>query len=127
MRHKDIKRDQLQRALKQLAEAVSKPKDQYGRTEIIIQRFELVFELFWKVLKHLLENKGIFYNNPRDVLLAANSNQLIDQDEKWIKMLRDRNLTEHTYNEELAKEIIDRLESIYLPLLLKAHEDLPQE
>jgi uncharacterized protein YutE (UPF0331/DUF86 family) len=42
---------------------------------------------------------------------------LIDDEERdaWSQMLRDRNLSSHTYNAALADEIVDRLLRSYLP------------
>lgn len=117
MKRSDIKRQQLGQALRQLELAVAKPIDYDGRTEMIVQRFELSFELAWKVLKHLLEDRGVLVSNPREVLLHAFTSQLIEEEDAWLKMLRDRNLTVHTYDEHLAKQIIARIESVYVPLL----------
>lgn len=41
---------------------------------------------------------------------------LIENQEKWLRMIEDRNLTVHTYDECVAKIIFERIISDYLPL-----------
>src|SRR3990172_6830402 len=70
-----------------------------------IQRFEFSIELFWKLLQKILALKGEESVYPRDVLRAAYKGKLINDEEAWLAMTKDRNLTSHTYNEELADTI----------------------
>ncbi|MDH7511716.1 MAG: nucleotidyltransferase substrate binding protein [Clostridiales bacterium] len=43
--------------------------------------------------------------------------KLIDYDDNWLKMLDDRNLAVHTYNEKYADDIFSRL-SLYSSMLI---------
>jgi nucleotidyltransferase substrate binding protein (TIGR01987 family) len=43
---------------------------------------------------------------------------LIDDEELWVKMLLDRNMTSPTYNEQLADEIYSHIKS-YVPAIKK--------
>ena len=45
-------------------------------------------------------------------------------EETWLGMLRDRNMTSHLYHEGLASEIADRVMNLYVPLLDNAYHDL---
>lgn len=75
-----------------------------------IQRFEFTLELFWKTLKRLLEYGGINdARNPRAVLKRAYAERWLDDEKAWIKMLEDRNLLSHLYNERVALEIYPRI------------------
>ena len=38
-----------------------------------------------------------------------------DESQHWAQMLRDRNLTSHTYNERIADELVERLLRDYAP------------
>lgn len=80
-----------------------------------IKRFELTFELAWKCLKEFLGAKGIVCRSPRDCFEQAFSLDLMTDDPLWLKMLEDRNLSVHTYNEKLAQDIYGRLKD-YLRL-----------
>jgi hypothetical protein len=55
--------------------------------------------------------------SPREALIAGVQLHLITNEESdaWSQMLRDRNLSSHTYNAALADEIVDRLLGSYLP------------
>lgn len=73
-----------------------------------IQRFEYCFELSWKSLKEGLKEEGFALeelNSPRNVLKTGFQAGYINNDEIWIEMMHERNLTSHTYNEQLAKDI----------------------
>ena len=88
-----------------------------------IKRFELTFELAWKCLKEFLGGKGIVCRSPRDCFEQGFSLGLIGDDPMWLKMLEDRNLSVHTYNEKLAEDIYGRLKS-YLNLFTELHASL---
>ena len=118
--------EQLGAALVRLAEIIALPVDHVGRTDAVIQRFEFVIELFWKTFKHALEDKGIVVQTPRDAVAGAYQATWIDDETVWISMLKDRNLSSHTYNETLAAEILSRIVT-YLPTLQFAHRSLPQK
>ena len=80
-----------------------------------IQRFEFTIELFWKLLKKILLTKGVTTQYPRDVLQEAYAGSLIDDEQMWIRMLDDRNQTSHTYDEDLANQIYERIKT-YTPI-----------
>ncbi len=66
-----------------------------------IQPFEFSFELFWKTLRLLLQDDaGIEVNGPKQVLIEAYTQKWIDDEKKWIDLLKARNLTSHVYNEQ---------------------------
>ena len=84
--------------------------------EAIIQRFEFCYEICWKVMKMYLENEGIEEaKSPRSTFREAFKVELIDDGEAWIDMLKDRNLTSHVYDEEMAIEIYEKIIMKYYP------------
>ncbi len=100
-------------AVKRLEEALSLPPNPVVR-DSGIKRFELCFELSWKVVQSFLRDRGLDCRSPRDCLREAFSYGLLAQEEVWVQMLQDRNLSVHTYNEELADQLYARLLR-YLP------------
>ena len=72
-------------------------------------------------VKALLEREGIICRSPRTCFRELFSAGLIDEEtvRELLKMVEDRNLTVHTYREEVAEEIFNRL-----PGYLKALEKL---
>lgn len=87
--------------------------------EGLIQRFEYTFELSWKTLKDYLEFSGIKLEEttPRNVIKLAFASGVIKDGELWIKMLIQRNLLSHTYNQEVFNTAIDSIKKEFLPLL----------
>ncbi|MGC8815610.1 MAG: HI0074 family nucleotidyltransferase substrate-binding subunit [bacterium] len=86
-----------------------------------IQRFEFTFEIFWKLIKTAIkELEGIECNSPKSCFRELFKNKYIDQKKliKLFEMVDSRNLTVHTYSEELADELFKKLR-IYKKLLSK--------
>ena len=84
--------------------------------EGLIQRFEYTHELAWNVMKDYAEYQG----NPniggsRDATREAFKLKLIDDGHAWMDMISSRNLTSHTYNEEVANQIYQKIMTVYFP------------
>ena len=103
----------LREAVQRLAEVLALPQDAVVR-DSGIKRFELCFELSWKVIQSFLRDRGLTCRSPRDCFQEAFSYGLLAGEEAWVQMLQDRNLSVHTYNEELANQLFTRLPG-YLP------------
>ena len=95
------------RAVDRLAEALDEPETSLSR-DGAIQRFEFCFELGWKLMQKALRREGVDVRSPRGSLRAAFQQGWIEE-EPWLAMLSDRNLTSHTYDEELALAVYSRL------------------
>ena len=81
----------------------------------LVQSFEFTHELAWNVLKDYLEHKGITdLVGSRDASRQAFKNNLIEQGQDWMDMIKARNLSSHTYHPEVAEKIVhDILERFY--------------
>ena len=77
----------------------------------------------WKFSKALLEREGVTCRSPRGCVRELLSAGFIDEETArlLLKMVGDRNLTVHTYREEVAEEIFGRLPG-YLKALGKLTE-----
>ena len=93
----------------------------------IIQFFEMTFEFAWKVLKDYLESEGYMVKSPRETVKQAFQIGLIDNGHIWIDALSNRNLTTHTYDEELATKMTSEILNAYLPELDKLYNKLSKE
>ena len=80
-----------------------------------IQRFEFTIELFWKVLKKVLQHEKIESTTPRDTISKAFQYNLINDEKIWLTMLDDRNNASHAYKEAEAKRIFKAINT-YLPV-----------
>jgi nucleotidyltransferase substrate binding protein (TIGR01987 family) len=65
-----------------------------------IQRFEFTFELLWKTLRRFLQQEGVDTASPKNTLRHAYRRGILDQEQLWLDMLRDRNRSSHVYDEE---------------------------
>ena len=100
-------------AVDRLEETLSLPGDPVVR-DSSIKRFELCFELSWKVIQSFLRDRGLDCRSPRDCFREAFSYGLLPDEMMWGQIMQDRNLSVHTYNEELANGLYARLPR-YLP------------
>jgi len=82
----------------------------------LIQAFEFTHELAWNVLKDYLEEKGISgLIGSKDATRTAFKNDLIEDGESWMKMIEARNLSSHTYNNEIAQSVADDILARFFP------------
>ena len=93
----------------------------------MIQAFEYTHELAWKTLKDFLEDKGTnsLYGS-KDVTRAAFKLGLIENGDVWMDMIKSRNQTSHTYNEENAVEIVTDIINNYFRSFILLHQKLQQ-
>jgi len=123
--------DNFKLALHQLTLAV-KLMDQRSLTDLekqgIIQGFEFTHELAWKVLKDYLEYEGIQgLIGSRSAVREAFKQDLITNGEAWMDMIDKRNLSSHTYNLDLATDLVTAIHSTYYPAFLALQERLAPE
>ena len=85
----------------------------------LIQAFEFTHELNWLLLKDFLVDQGVAgISGSRDAVREAVVRQLLPQGDEsvWMAMIRSRNLTSHTYNPAVAREIADLIVHRYGPV-----------
>ena len=91
-----------------------------------IQRFEFTVEIFWKLLKSAIKDKeGIICNSPKSCIREFFAAGYIKEDpaKLLLGMIDDRNMTSHTYHEEVAEIIFSKLKS-YIGGMKLAKESL---
>lgn len=79
----------------------------------LIQAFEIVFELGWKLLKDYLAEKDIQVFTPRDVIKSAFSANILPTAQIWIDMAQDRNASSHEYNQDKVDLILKNISTVY--------------
>lgn len=91
----------------------------------LIQGFEFTHELAWNVLKDFLEEKGIIgLIGSRDATRTAFRNGVIEDGETWMDMIRERNMSSHTYNQDIAARIANNILTRFHPLFVKLAETM---
>jgi nucleotidyltransferase substrate binding protein (TIGR01987 family) len=83
----------------------------------IIQAFEYTFEQCWKSLQKRAAHEGVQIGSPKKAFMFAFQNGWIQKEKElvWLQMIEDRNLTSHTYKEDVAAEILKHIVSNYIP------------
>jgi len=114
----EVKLSNFKNALQRLKEAaieLQQPNASDVVRDGVIQRFEFTYELAWKSTKEYLEDVGIVDKlSPKAVIKEAYAQKLILNEQNWLLMLHDRNMTSHVYKEEMAQEIADRIIVYYI-------------
>lgn len=119
----ELKINDAARALTTLREIVDEPYSVIVR-DAAIQRFEYSFEIFWKLIKEYLKTReGIVCNSPKSCFKEAFKTELLTEEETMdaLLMTDDRNLTTHTYHEEIADEIYHSIRE-YCKLMNVVHQ-----
>lgn len=113
--------DNLERALKQLAAAIDAHQTMPENELMVIamiKAYAFCFELGWKTLKDLLAWNGIDARLPREVLKQAFAAGLIENGQRWIDMLEERNLLVHPYDQARALLAAERSSQHFWPELI---------
>jgi len=103
------------RSLETLKEILNEPFSIIVR-DAAIQRFEYTFEAFWKFVKEYLRIKEkIIANSPKQCFRELFTIGIITEDEnvRFLEMTDERNMTSHTYKEEVANIIYGGLKKYY--------------
>ncbi|WP_027400293.1 nucleotidyltransferase substrate binding protein [Anaerovorax odorimutans] len=120
MKNFEFKYSNLKKTYEKLEEACNlyDGKDALIR-DSLIQRFELNYEFCYKTLQEYMKYMGVFLDDtfPRAIFKKAYANNLISREDVWIRLIQDRNMTSHIYNEKLADEIANRVVTEYLPAI----------
>lgn len=102
------------KALAQLTRFMQKPSLNEFEEQGLIQAFEYTHELAWKVQKDFLESQGVTeLFGSKNVAREAFKTGLIENGDVWMQMIKSRNLTVHTYNEETTQAITQAIRSSY--------------
>ncbi|MFA6180088.1 MAG: HI0074 family nucleotidyltransferase substrate-binding subunit [Candidatus Methylopumilus sp.] len=101
-----------EKALTRLNEVLAEPEDDLIR-DALIKRFEFTFETAWKAMYRWLLARGAEVDEEAySVLPRAYKNRLITADDAWADIRKKRNLTSHTYKEEMAIEVAAFVRSV---------------
>ena len=116
------RRENFQRALTTLQRAIGLARSR-SLSELeeqgLIQAFEFTHELSWLLIRDFLVDQGVAgISGSGDAVREALARQRLPQGEEsvWMAMIRSRNLTSHTYNPAVAREIAEQIVDRYGPV-----------
>ena len=134
MSNQDIRWQQrfenFQNALGELTEAVElyqhRPLSKLEK-QGLVKAFEFTHELAWNVMKDYFEYQGkTSIMGSRDATREAFNRGMIMDGENWMEMIRCRNLTPHTYNQETADksvgDTVNSFHNLFVQLRIKLTE-----
>lgn len=100
MKKIETDRDKLESSIKDLDKAmkfIDKARNDRFYFSGISKSFEVCLEYAWKYLKRLAIDAGLEIYSPKEAIKAAGKLKLIDDVEKWLDFIEDRNLAVHDY------------------------------
>lgn len=117
--------ENFKKALQQFEEAVGQNNLERLSQEGLIQRFEYTFELAWKCLQDILQERGLTeVRGPKPVIQQAFEDGLLEDGLTWMEMLRARNETSHIYDEGKFLEIYSKAKNQFLKPFLALQKKL---
>jgi len=112
--------DNYQKAVRQLTKFIEKGELNELEEQGMIKAFEYTYELAWKMIKDYYEEQGeVNIQGSRDALRLAFQRGIIRDGDNWMKMIKSRIATVHTYNEEVARQIIQDIRNLYFQLFIE--------
>ena len=110
----------FKRAFLKLKEFVDTDEGTEKDRAAIIHSYEYTFELWWKSLQRYLQDyETVSEFGPGATIRNAFQFGIIDEGQDYMDLLRDRNLIAHTYKENIAIEIHDRIVKKHIITLSK--------
>jgi nucleotidyltransferase substrate binding protein (TIGR01987 family) len=116
--------DNFRRALNVL-NRVAPPAKIENETHVLasIQAFEMTLELAWNLLKDYMQAEGLqFQLSPKSTIREALNKNYITDGQVWMDAIKDRNLTAHSYNQEIAKQLITDIQKKFLPMFVELEQ-----
>lgn len=122
--------ENLEKAWRRLNEAldgISQEPANHLYQIALIGAFQFTFELAWKTMKDYLVYNGVNVSLPREVIKQAFHHELIEDGQIWIKMLEERNLMAHVYQEQAAQLAVKSIRERYVGALKQIYEYLNEK
>lgn len=125
---KDINIETLRKAYSRLEKFIEHDKTEQEQAGIV-QAFEYCYELSWKIMRKILYNEGLEVNTPKQVFRESVRSGIIKDIKSWIEFANKRNLTVHTYNELVLKDVMKAIPNFKkeVSLLIKEIENRIKE
>lgn len=133
MENKDIRWQQrFENFDKALVSLMEVSKDSKMPDEVVIdaaiKRFEITFELAWKVLQDYLFEQGyVEFKGPKKVIIKSFQDGIIEDGDGWAMLHEDRNILSHKYDYDKSRIIFDRILFLHIPLFIKLQKKLGDE
>lgn len=111
MRRKALKKD-FEDILSRWGQVLDQPESDLVRDSAIL-RFELTFEVAWKLVQFLAREQGYEVNSPRQAFQRAFTMGWITDEEVWADIVKARNTAVRVYRQEYARVLYLKLKGFY--------------
>lgn len=109
--------------LGEIIERYNQNKDDEAIRDAVIQRFEFTYSLALTTLKKFFSERAFITEDINqmsfnDMIRVANQQNLLESDlEKWTDYRKMRNMTSHTYDENIARRVVDIIPEFYTEMV----------
>lgn len=122
--------DNFKKSLDNLKE-IYKYEEPYNIIELTgsVGLYEMCFEQAWKAMKEVLDDNGFAESktgSPKQILKTAFQANLISDERLWLDALVSRNDVAHSYNSEIALDIVKRTKIDYFNLFVKLKDEIEE-
>lgn len=93
----------------------------------LVGLYEICFEQAWKVMKEILMQHGYEQGatgSPKIILKTAYKAGMIKDEDLWIRALQARNNVVHSYNREIALEIVKQVKADFYDMFCVLKKEL---
>jgi nucleotidyltransferase substrate binding protein (TIGR01987 family) len=98
--------------LKKWEDALTKKQTEINRDAAIL-RFELAFEVGWKLIQRIARDEGYEVKSPRQAFQQAFTLGLVTDEVIWTDILKARNTVTHVYQEAYANSLYQQLDKYF--------------
>ena len=109
--------------LGEILERYNQNKDDEAIRDAVIQRFEFTYSLALTILKKFFSERAFITEDINqmsfnDMIRVANQQNLLESDlEKWTDFRKMRNMTSHTYDENIARRVVGIIPEFYTEMI----------
>lgn len=101
--------DDLRRVLDRWNDALNDADHDDRARDSAILRFELAYEVAWRLARTLSQAHGLTADSPRAAFSNAFRLGWTTEESIWIDVIRGRNQAVHVYHEDLARRLVGAL------------------
>ena len=96
----------------------------------LVGLYEICFEQSWKMMKEILEShgyEGSATGSPRLIIKTAYQASMVSEESLWLAALQARNNVSHSYNKEVALDIIRQTKEQFYEMFCRLKRKVDEE
>lgn len=96
----------------------------------LVSLYAICFEQAWKAMKEVLEDAGFAEErtgSPKSIIKTAYAARMIQEEDIWLSALICRNNVAHSYNKEIALDIIRKTKEQFVRMFQELKKTMEQD